>query len=167
MNDLLIVTLFPVHVQGLEYGRYLQEVVATLEEDKEFAKKLENASIDHIKSGAIADELHFVDHKVRSKLDELKRIEMERLRKLTTKEKHLKDQIEREGSQNNQGDNDSDRKWRTVGNDGSSSISSSSGISAGTFTTLTLANDTNAWHHCIHTDLIVLITGKISWPLAD
>lgn len=104
-------------------------MVAALEEDKEFAKKLENASIDHIKSGAIADELHFVDHNVRSKLDELKRIEMERLRKLTVKEKHLKEQIEREGSQS--GGEDSDRKWRTVGNSGSSA---SSGISAGTLT---------------------------------
>ena len=103
-------------------------MVAALEEDKEFAKKLENASIDHIKSGAIADELHFVDHNVRSKLDELKRIEMERLRKLTVKEKHLKDQIERESS--NGGEDD--RKWRTVGGSSSSRGSTSVDITAGT-----------------------------------
>lgn len=102
-------------------------MVAALEEDKEFAKKLENASIDHIKSGAIADELHFVDHNVRSKLDELKRIEMERLRKLTVKEKHLKDQIERESS--NGGEDD--RKWRTVGGS-SSGRGTSVDITAGT-----------------------------------
>jgi len=81
---------------GLEYGRYLQQVVSVLEQDKEFASKLENASVDMIKSGAIADQLHFVDHSVRSKLDELKRVEMERLHKLTMKEKLLKDKIERE-----------------------------------------------------------------------
>ena len=56
---------------------------------------------------------------------------MERLRKLTTKEKHLKDQIEREGSMDRGEVDNSDRKWRSVG---SSGISSSSGISAGTFT---------------------------------
>ena len=34
---------------GLEYGRYLQQVVEALEQDKEFAKKLENVSQDEIK----------------------------------------------------------------------------------------------------------------------
>ena len=47
---------------GLEYGRYLQQVVSALEADPEFSAKLENASLDSIKSGAIADQLHFVDH---------------------------------------------------------------------------------------------------------
>lgn len=89
---------------GLEYGRYLQEVVAALEEDKEFAKKLENVSMDHIKTGAIAQELHFVDHNVRSKLDELKRIEMDRLRKLTKKEHDLKEKEAAAG----------ERRWRTL-----------------------------------------------------
>nr|WBW70116.1 venom protein [Lampona murina] len=74
---------------GLEYGRYLQQVVQALEEDKEFAKKLENISAEEIKSGRIAKELEFVKHNVRSKLDELKRIEMDRLRKL------LQEQLER------------------------------------------------------------------------
>lgn len=109
-------------------------MVAALEEDKEFAKKLENASVDHIKSGAIADELHFVDHNVRSKLDELKRIEMERLRKLTVKEKHLKDQIERENGDSNGKNDDYDRKWRTV--DNGKSDTSSGSISAGTHSIL-------------------------------
>lgn len=81
---------------GLEYGRYLQQVVSALEEDKEFSAKLENASMDSIKSGQIADQLHFVDHKVRSRLDELKRIEMERLHSLTKKEKLLKEKVERD-----------------------------------------------------------------------
>lgn len=40
-------------------------------------------------SGKIAHELQFVDHKIRSKLDELKREELERLRHLATKEYNL------------------------------------------------------------------------------
>ncbi|XP_076351602.1 nucleobindin-2-like isoform X2 [Tachypleus tridentatus] len=71
---------------GLEYGRYLQQVVQALEEDKEFAKKLENISSEEIKTGEIARELEFVKHSVRSKLDELKRMEVERLRRLTMEE---------------------------------------------------------------------------------
>ncbi|GBM11417.1 Nucleobindin-2 [Araneus ventricosus] len=74
---------------GLEYGRYLQQVVQALEEDKEFAKKLENISAEQIRSGHIAKELEFVKHNVRSKLDELKRIEVDRLRKL------IQEQMER------------------------------------------------------------------------
>ncbi|XP_022246409.1 nucleobindin-2-like isoform X2 [Limulus polyphemus] len=71
---------------GLEYGRYLQQVVQALEEDKEFAKKLENISSEEIKKGEVARELEFVKHSVRSKLDELKRMEVERLRRLTMEE---------------------------------------------------------------------------------
>lgn len=94
--------------QGLEYGRYLQEVVAVLEEDKDFAKKLENVSADHIKSGAIAHELNFVNHNVRTKLDELKRIEIERLRKLAKQEHDAKEFGL--GSYSDDG-----RRWRTLG----------------------------------------------------
>ncbi|XP_013780091.1 nucleobindin-2-like isoform X2 [Limulus polyphemus] len=71
---------------GLEYGRYLKQVVQALEEDKEFAKKLENFSAEDIQKGDIARELEFVKHSVRSKLDELKRMEVERLRRLTLQE---------------------------------------------------------------------------------
>ena len=49
-------------------------------------KKLGTAEVDDIKSGKIARELHFVDHNVRTKLDELKRRELERLRHLAVKE---------------------------------------------------------------------------------
>lgn len=71
---------------NLEYGRYLKEVVQALESDQAFRKKLETAEVDDIKSGKIARELHFVDHNVRTKLDELKRRELERLRHLAVKE---------------------------------------------------------------------------------
>ncbi|UYV78899.1 NUCB2, partial [Cordylochernes scorpioides] len=70
-------------VQGLEYGRYLQQVVQALEQDEEFAKKLENIPADQIRSGDVAKALDFVQHGVRTQLDELKRIEIERLRSLT------------------------------------------------------------------------------------
>ncbi|GFY64594.1 nucleobindin-2 [Trichonephila inaurata madagascariensis] len=99
---------------GLEYGRYLQQVVQALEEDKEFAKKLENISAEQIRSGHIAKELEFVKHNVRTRLDELKRIEVDRLRKL------IQEQMERtelglyrdeDGHLLNSPDG---RRWRTI-----------------------------------------------------
>lgn len=83
-------------------------MVQVLEDDKDFAKKLENVSADHIKSGAIAQELNFVHHNIRSKLDELKRIELDRLRKLAKKEHDAKEYGG--GSYTSDG-----RKWRSVG----------------------------------------------------
>ena len=79
-----------------------------MEEDHEFTKKMENVSADHIKSGLIAQELNFVNHKIRTKLDELKRIEIDRLRKLAKKEHDLKELGQ--GSYSEDG-----RRWRTVG----------------------------------------------------
>lgn len=92
--------------------------MAALEEDKEFAKKLENVSMDAIKSGAIANELHFVDHNVRSKLDELKRLEMDRLRKLTKKEHDLLERQDHHQQAKNGGKNEDTfedgRRWRSL-----------------------------------------------------
>jgi nucleobindin len=73
----------------MEYHRYLKEVVQALESDPEFRAKLEKANEDDIRTGKIAHELQFVDHKIRTKLDELKREELERLRHLATKEQNL------------------------------------------------------------------------------
>ncbi|XP_011865542.1 PREDICTED: nucleobindin-2 isoform X2 [Vollenhovia emeryi] len=73
----------------MEYHRYLKEVVQALESDPEFRAKLEKAHEDDIRTGKIAHELQFVNHKVRTKLDELKREELERLRHLATKEHNL------------------------------------------------------------------------------
>jgi len=84
---------------GLEYNKYLQEVVQILESDPEFRQKLESADVDHIRDGTIAKELDSLNHHVRSKLDEVKRMELERLRHLAQKQyeesqgidrKHLK-----------------------------------------------------------------------------
>ncbi|XP_047487848.1 nucleobindin-2-like isoform X2 [Penaeus chinensis] len=80
---------------NLEYGRYLKEVVQALESDPSFRKKLETAEVDDIKSGKIARELHFVDHNVRTKLDELKRRELERLRHLAIKEHEKETGVDR------------------------------------------------------------------------
>ena len=65
---------------GIEYNRYLQEVVQVLESDPEFRKKLEDSDVEKIRDGSIAEELKFVNHNLRTKLDDVKRKEVDRLR---------------------------------------------------------------------------------------
>lgn len=65
-----------------EYARYLRQVVEILEKDEDYVKKLMNASDDDLRSGKVADDLDFVNHDVRTKLDELKRQEIERQRQI-------------------------------------------------------------------------------------
>ncbi|XP_041650735.1 nucleobindin-2-like [Cheilinus undulatus] len=72
---------------GLHYDRYLREVIEFLEKDPHFKEKLKNANMEDIKSGKLSKELNFVHHNFRTKLDELKREEMNRLRMLI-KAKH-------------------------------------------------------------------------------
>ncbi|XP_045148770.1 nucleobindin-1 isoform X1 [Echinops telfairi] len=67
---------------GLYYHRYLQEVINVLETDGHFREKLQAANAEDIKSGKLSRELDFVSHNVRTKLDELKRQEVSRLRML-------------------------------------------------------------------------------------
>jgi len=71
---------------GIEYNRYLQEVVQLLESDADFRQKLEKSDPEDIRNGKVAKELEYVNHHVRNKLDELKRQEMERLRHLAVQE---------------------------------------------------------------------------------
>lgn len=78
----------------MEYRRYLMEVVQALESDPDFKAKLEKADEADIRTGKIADQLEFVNHNVRSKLDEIKREELERLRHLATKENELKNGLD-------------------------------------------------------------------------
>ncbi|KAL2724408.1 nucleobindin-2-like [Vespula squamosa] len=73
----------------MEYHRYLKEVVDALESDPEFRSKLEKAEEEDIRTGKIAHELEFVNYKIRTRLDELKREELERLRHLAIKENQL------------------------------------------------------------------------------
>ncbi|KAK3912820.1 Nucleobindin-2, partial [Frankliniella fusca] len=70
---------------NVEYDRYLKEVVQALESDPQFRDKLQKAEDADIRSGKIAHELEYVNHAVRSRLDEVKRTEMERLRKYARK----------------------------------------------------------------------------------
>uniref|UniRef100_A0A6I8P392 Nucleobindin-1 n=1 Tax=Ornithorhynchus anatinus TaxID=9258 RepID=A0A6I8P392_ORNAN len=67
---------------GLYYHRYLQEVINVLETDGHFKEKLQAANAEDIKSGKLSRELDFVSHHIRTKLDELKRQEVSRLRML-------------------------------------------------------------------------------------
>ncbi|XP_062328148.1 nucleobindin-2a [Osmerus eperlanus] len=67
---------------GLHYDRYLREVIDFLEKDPHFREKLHNTDMEDIKQGKLANELDFVGHHIRTKLDELKRQEVNRLRTL-------------------------------------------------------------------------------------
>nr|BBB06259.1 nucleobindin 2 like peptide [Microhyla ornata] len=67
---------------GLYYERYLQEVISVLETDNHFREKLQTANAEDIKSGKLSQELDLVSHHVRTRLDELKRQEVSRLRML-------------------------------------------------------------------------------------
>ncbi|XP_034031717.1 nucleobindin-2-like [Thalassophryne amazonica] len=67
---------------GLHYDRYLREVIDYLEKDPHFKEKLKNTDMEDIKQGKLAKELDFVQHNFRTKLDELKREEINRLRLL-------------------------------------------------------------------------------------
>ncbi|XP_041449496.1 nucleobindin-2 [Drosophila obscura] len=80
---------------ALEYERYLREVVEALEADPEFRQKLDKAPEADIRSGKIAQELDYVNHHVRTKLDEIKRRELERLRELANQAYELKNDIDR------------------------------------------------------------------------
>nr|CAD7420158.1 unnamed protein product [Timema poppensis] len=81
---------------NIEYNRYLKEVVTALESDPEFRAKLEKAEEVDIRTGKIAQELEYVNHQVRTKLDELKRQELERLRHLANKEFEIRNGVDRE-----------------------------------------------------------------------
>uniref|UniRef100_A0AAX7T411 Nucleobindin-1 n=1 Tax=Astatotilapia calliptera TaxID=8154 RepID=A0AAX7T411_ASTCA len=67
---------------GLYYDRYLREVIEVLETDPHFREKLQTANTEDIKNGRLSKELDLVSHHVRTRLDELKRQEVSRLRML-------------------------------------------------------------------------------------
>lgn len=81
----------------MEYHRYLKEVVQALESDPDFRERLEKANEDDVRSGKIAEQLDFVNHNVRTKLDEIKRRELDRLRHLATKQFELTNNLEHTG----------------------------------------------------------------------
>merc|ERR1719427_89476 len=73
--------------QDQEYFRYLTQVVTELEKDPAFKAVLNNATEEDIKNGKIIEHMDLVNHGVRQKLDEVKRLEVEYQRDLVRKKK--------------------------------------------------------------------------------
>ncbi|KAF6038461.1 hypothetical protein EB796_003228 [Bugula neritina] len=69
----------------LEYREYLNQTIYILEDDPEFRKFVANLSTEEVQSGQIAHYLQFANKQTRTKLDELKRLEVRRLRDLHKK----------------------------------------------------------------------------------
>ncbi|CAF0757979.1 unnamed protein product [Didymodactylos carnosus] len=84
-------------LDDLEYARYLKEVVEILENDPKFKSMIDNATVDDIKSGNIAQHLSLVEHNVRTALDEAKQREIVRLRKLVAQKVRLLNDVHRRG----------------------------------------------------------------------
>lgn len=88
---------------GLEYERYLKEIVSALETDESFRKKLEDSNISDIKSGEIAKHLDFVGHGIRTQLDEIKRKEVDRLRQIVRLQNKIRRGMNDDGGVDSQG----------------------------------------------------------------
>lgn len=93
---------------GLHYGKYLKDVVAALDKDHKFISTIKDMSADDIKSGKVAEQLKHVHEDVRKKLNELKYLEIKRLKDLATR----KNEVEQYGETYHGSDR---RKWRTLG----------------------------------------------------
>lgn len=78
------------------YVKYLKQVIEILEEDENFSKRLQNVTEEDIRSGKIAEEIDFASHHIRTKLDELKRKEIESQRQLLRKQQDVRRGIHRE-----------------------------------------------------------------------
>lgn len=68
---------------GLQYDRYLKNILKILESDGELKKKLETAELEDIRSGKISNEIQGLPADLRRKLNEEKQAELARLRKVT------------------------------------------------------------------------------------
>uniref|UniRef100_A0A3B4BAI9 EF-hand domain-containing protein n=1 Tax=Periophthalmus magnuspinnatus TaxID=409849 RepID=A0A3B4BAI9_9GOBI len=87
--------IFVVQDVALHYNTYLQQVVQYLEKDPHFREKLYCICILYIYIYSLSQELDFVHHSIRTKLDELKREEITRLRMLLKAKRDLK--LKKEG----------------------------------------------------------------------
>ena len=67
---------------GLFYDHYLQEVIKILEKDEDFRKKMADVNFEEVKVATFSKELNNVAKHVRDELDNLKRKEIDRIRKL-------------------------------------------------------------------------------------
>ncbi|KAJ8023844.1 Nucleobindin-2 [Holothuria leucospilota] len=70
---------------GLEYEKYLEQVIQVLETDPSMRQKLEGMTMEDLKNGKMAEEIDMLDNNIRSELDELKRLEIQRLRTIARK----------------------------------------------------------------------------------
>ncbi|PIK58002.1 hypothetical protein BSL78_05090, partial [Apostichopus japonicus] len=70
---------------GLEYEKYLEQVIQVLETDPSMREKLEGMTMDDLKAGKMGEEINWLDHNIRTELDELKRLEIQRLRNIARK----------------------------------------------------------------------------------
>lgn len=93
---------------GLHYGKYLNKVVAALDKDQKFIETIKSMDANDIKSGKVAEQLKHVHEDVRKKLNELKYLEIKRLRDIATR----KNEMEQYGETYHGSDK---RKWRTLG----------------------------------------------------
>jgi len=64
------------------YDGYLKEILKVIESDENIRKKMEEASLEDIRSGKISKEINFLPYELREKLNEIKKEEIHRLRKL-------------------------------------------------------------------------------------
>ncbi|XP_067939054.1 nucleobindin-2-like isoform X1 [Watersipora subatra] len=69
----------------LKYREYLNQTIYILEEDQQFRRLVSNITEEDVKTGQIAHYLQFANKNTRTKLDELKRMEVRRLRDLHKK----------------------------------------------------------------------------------
>lgn len=93
---------------GLHYGKYLKEVVSALDKDQKFTETIKNMDANDIKTGKVAEQLKHVHEDVRKKLNDLKYLEIKRIRDLATR----KHEMEQYGETYHGTDK---RKWRTLG----------------------------------------------------
>ena len=69
---------------GLFYDEYLQAVIKILEKDEDLREKMESGDLSHLKISELTDfdEINELAQHLRDELDDLKRTEVERIRKL-------------------------------------------------------------------------------------
>jgi len=73
--------------QDMEYYRYISQVFSEIQNDPELSRALENLTEADMHAGGVIDHLHLAKHDIRMRLDEIKRMEIERQRDLIRQKK--------------------------------------------------------------------------------
>jgi len=68
--------------QDMEYYRYITQIFSEMQNDPKLSQALENLTSSDMHAGGIIDHLHLAEHDVRMRLDEIKRMEIERQREM-------------------------------------------------------------------------------------